>query len=77
MFTFSAFNRKHTFWANFAKTLKIVVLTWNVVPRLIQICRVQDSVQFFCFRQEMPFLGKFGQNIKFISLGWKLVPRLI
>ena len=41
MFTFSVFKGKHLFRANLVQKIKIVNLTWNLVLRLIQICRIQ------------------------------------
>ena len=41
---------------------------WNLIFRLIRICRIQHGVHFICFRLEIPFLDKFGpknQNRKF------------
>ena len=40
-FKFSLLNRNYTFWLNLVRKETIVWLTWNLVPRLIQICRIQ------------------------------------
>ena len=40
--------------------IKIVTLCWNLVPRLIWICRTHWCYSLFCFWVEIPFLGKFG-----------------
>ena len=61
------------FWANLVQQIKIVSLSWNLVPRLFRIWRTQWWFDFFCIRPETPFLGKFGptnQNCR------NLVPRL-
>ena len=43
MFTFSAFDQKSLFWVNLVQKITIVSLSWNLVPKLIQICRIQCS----------------------------------
>ena len=48
-FTFSVFARKYPFSANFVWKIKIVILSWNLVPRLIRICRIQLWCSFFLF----------------------------
>ena len=40
MFNFSAFYWNYPFWANLAQLIKIVCLSWNLVPRLIRIHRI-------------------------------------
>ena len=37
---------KYPFWANLVQKMKIVRLSWNLVPRLIWICRIQSHVEF-------------------------------
>ena len=67
LFTFSVFNRKYPFWVSLVQKLKIVSFSWNLVPGLIRICKIQWWYSFF-FRPEIPFLGKFGpknQNCQF------------
>ena len=41
MFTFSVFDWKYPFCANLVQKIKIVNLILNMVPKLIQICRVK------------------------------------
>ena len=58
---FSVFEREVLFWTNLIKKIKNVSLTWNLVPRLIRICRILWCCSLvFCFRAEAPFLVKFG-----------------
>ena len=39
---FSVFNRKYFFWANLVKSkIKTVSVRWNLVHRLLRICRIQ------------------------------------
>ena len=40
MFNFSAFSWNYPFWANLVQLIKIVRLSWNLVPRLIRIRRI-------------------------------------
>ena len=85
MFTFSVFNWKYfagqiswkyldwkyQFDANLVQKIKIVCLSWNLVPRLIWICRIQWWVLFTLsfFWLGIPFWGKF------YPWSWSLVPR--
>ena len=65
---FSVFDRKCRFWANLVKKIKTVNVNWNLVLRLIRVCRIQSGCSLFCVRRETPFLGKFGpknQNCQF------------
>ena len=53
--------------ANLVQKIKLVSLRWNLILRLIRLCRIQ-CVHFFRFRVEIPFLNKFGiknQNFQF------------
>ena len=43
----SVFNWKYLFWVNLVQKLKIISLSWNFVPRLIQICRIPWWCSFF------------------------------
>ena len=74
---FSVSDWKFLFWANLVKKIKIVGLSWNLVSRLIRICRIQWGCQFFYFRPETHFLSKFGPKNQNCQLSWNLVPRLI
>ena len=47
--------RKHPFWANLARKIKIVSLSWNLVPRPIRICRIQWWCSLFPFLTENTF----------------------
>ena len=69
MFIFSAFRWDYPFWANLVQLIKIVRLSWNLVPRLIRICKINVMVHLIYFRLKIPFFGKFGpkyQNCQFI-----------
>ena len=61
MFTFSVFDWNYPFWVKLIQKIKMVNLSWNLVPKQIWICRIQWHCSFFyCFIPEKPFLGKFG-----------------
>ena len=77
IFTFSVFDRKYLFWANLVQKIKFVNLTWNLVLRLIQICRIQLGCSLFPFSMGNTFFGQLVQKIKIVNLTWNLVPRLI
>ena len=50
VFTFSVSDRKHPFWANLVQKIKIASLGCNLVPRLVQICRIQWWRSLFLFQ---------------------------
>ena len=41
VFTFAALDQKYLFGANLVQKIKIASLSWNLLPRLIQIRRIQ------------------------------------
>ena len=49
VYTFSVLNQKNPFWANVVQKIKIASLSWNLVPRLIRICRIQWWCSLFLF----------------------------
>ena len=78
MFTFSVFNTKHFFWANLIQKIKIVNLTWNLVPKLIQKCRIQWECSLFLFSMGNTFFwANSVQKIQIVNLIWNLVLALI
>ena len=60
MLTFSVLDRKQPFWVNLIQKTRIVSLSWNLVPQLIWICRIQWWCSLFRFWLEIPFLDKLG-----------------
>ena len=65
LFFYSVFDWKYPFWANLVEKVKIISWSWNLVVRLIRICRIQWCNGFWV---EIPYLGKFGpknQNCHF------------
>ena len=76
--TFSVFDRKYPVWENLAQKLKIVSLSWNLMPRLIQICKILWWCLSFLFSNgNTLFGGKFDSKNYYFSLSWNLVPKLI
>ena len=62
------------FWINLVQKLKIISLSWNFVPRLIQIC----TIPWWCPKNQNPVKIKiWSKKIKIVSLSWNLVSRLI
>ena len=47
--TFSVFDRKYPFSANLIQKVKTISWSWNLVPRLIQLCRIQWWCSLFLF----------------------------
>ena len=75
IFTFSASDWKYPFWANLLQKFEIISLSWNLVPKLIEIYRIQWLCSFYL---EISFLGKFSpKKTKIFSFYWNLVLRLI
>ena len=60
MFILPVFDWKYAFWANFVQKIKIITLSWNLVPTLIRACRIQWWCSFFLFLIGNTFLGKFA-----------------
>ena len=78
VFTFSVFHEKYPFCVNLVQKIKIISLSWNLVPILIWICKIQWWCSLFPFstRNTFFFWGGGGRiSFKFVSLNWNLVPR--
>ena len=66
---FSVFYQKYPFWINLLKKIKIVSLSWNLVPILIWIRRIQRWYSFFPFCTENTFFGaNLVQKIRIVGL---------
>ena len=76
MFTFFVFDWNYPFCANLAEKIRIVNLSWKVVPKLIWIGKIQWW-RLFVLDWKYPFWINLVQNIKLVSLSWNLMPRLI
>ena len=89
MFIFSVFDRFFLFLffffcfffllRNLFQKIKSLCLSWNLEPRLIQICRIRWRFSFFFSFLRLE-IGNWVQNVvqkfKIVSLTWNLVPRL-
>ena len=49
IFTFSVFGWEYTFWTNLVQKFKIVSLSWNFLPKVIQIFKIQWQRSVFLF----------------------------
>ena len=58
LFTFSVLERKHLFEENLVQKTKIGSLRWNLVSRLIQICRIQWWCLLFVFQSGNNLFGQ-------------------
>ena len=47
--TFSVSEWKYPFWANLVQKISIISLSWNLVPTLVRICRIQWRCSLFLF----------------------------
>ena len=64
----SVFDWKYPFWINWVQKLKIISLSWNLVHRLIQVCRIPWRCSLFLFLTGSTFLGRCdpkNQNFQF------------
>ena len=75
--TFSVFHRKYHFWANLVPKFKIVCLRWNLVLRLIRICRIQWWCSPILFQTRNTLFGQIQfEKIRIVSLSLNWVLRL-
>ena len=56
---FADFRREYPFWPNLVQKIKVVSLSWNLVLRIISICRIQWWCGDFLLSAEISFLNKF------------------
>ena len=64
----SVFDWKYLFRVNLVEKLRIISLSWYLVPRLSQICRIPWWCSLFLFSTGSTFLAKFdlkNQNCQF------------
>ena len=57
LFTLFDFEWKDRFWVNLVQKVKIISWSWNLVPALIQICKIQWCCLLFLF-----FSGNSGAS---------------
>ena len=78
MFTFLLFDRKSFFCANLVEKVKISSLSWNLVLRLIRICRIRWWSSLFLFLTGNTLFGQIRpKKIKIVNLSWNFVDSLI
>ena len=65
MFTFSVSEWKYPVWANLVQKIKIISLSWNLVPTVIRICRVQWWCPLFLFLIRNTLFGQIWLKLKF------------
>ena len=73
MFTFSVFDHKYLTWANLVQNIKFVCSKWNLIQRLIPMCKIQWWCVFCLLETEnsYPFWTNLVQNVAIVSLSWK------
>ena len=74
-FAFAVLVQKYRFWENFVQKIKIVSLSWDLVLRLIPICRIQWGCSRFLVLILNTFFGHtWSKNLKFFvqSENWYL-----
>ena len=57
MLTFYVLDWKYLFWANLVQKINMVSLSWDLVPILIRICRIQWQCSLFLFEIGNTFFG--------------------
>ena len=65
------FKWKYFFSVNLVQKHKIIILSWNFITRLIQICRIPWWCSLFLLSTRNTFLGKI------VCPKWNLIQRLI
>ena len=78
--TLSVLDNIHPFGANLVWKIKTVNLSWNLEPKLIRICRIQQTCSLLTFRWETRFFGKLcskKENCQFklefgVSTNWNM-----
>ena len=64
------FSTENTFFGKFGPKIKVVSLSWNFVPRLIQKCRIPWWCSLFFFDWKYLFGQIWYKKIKIVSLSW-------
>ena len=70
MMRFSCFvlEWENTFWAHLLQNIKILSLSWNLVPTLIRACRIQWWCSFFLFLIGNTLFGQFWSKKSKLSV---------
>ena len=66
------------FLGKFGPKSQIISWSWNLVARLIRICRIQWCCSLFLFLSGNTLFAQiWSKKIKILTLSWNLVPTLI
>ena len=68
LFMFFVFEWKYSFWGNLVQKIKILILSWNLVPTLIQTCRIQWWYSFILFLIENTIFGQIWSKKSKLSV---------
>ena len=71
-FIFFVFEWKYLFWANLVQKIKILTLSWNLVPTIIRTCRIQWWCSFFSFLIRDTLLGQIWSKKSKLSVEAKI-----
>ena len=72
MFILSVFDWKYPFWANLVQKVKIISWSWNLVARLIRICRIQQCCSVFWFLSGNTFFGEIWSKTSKLAVEAKI-----
>ena len=62
VFTWFVLDQKYPFWANLFQKIKVVILSVNLGPRLIRICRIHWWYSLFLFPTGIPLYGRIWSS---------------
>ena len=68
LFTFSVLHGKHQFWASLVQRFKFVSLSWNLVPTLVRIRRIQCRCTIFLFWTGDVLFGQIRSKMSKLSI---------
>ena len=68
LFIFFCFWVEYPFWANLVHKIKMVTLSWSLVPTLIRTCRIQWWCSFFLFLIGNTLFGQIWSKKSKLSL---------
>ena len=68
LFSFFVFEWKYPFWANLVQKIKIISLSWNLVPTVIRICRIQWRCSLFSFSAGNTLFGQIWSKLSIFTV---------
>ena len=74
IFIFFCLRLEIPFLANLVQKIKIVCLSWNLVP--LEYAEFNGRVHVFCLDRKYLFWANLFVKIKIVSLSWNLISRL-